>query len=192
MDRLGISGRKLLPAEFDLRIVLERYRVMVQEAFKNPGRLKPLDIDRILNDPIFRQWEDAKSSSIMLLHGNTALTKTDYSWLSPATFHLIDRYSQQQIPAFFHLCHDKIFMESDTPLHVIVSSLIYQVLRSRPSVLQSVPLYQDMSSTFSDPAWRTASFRKFLDILIKRWIRGPKYTCSWTEWIESRGAETAS
>lgn len=164
-ERLGTLKRKLLLGRPDPLNILEQYSSMIRVAFKNPGRLRNLNFDQVIDDNAFRHWESAKVSSMILLHGTTALTKTDYSWLSPAVFRLVDRYRDQHKPVFFHFCHDRAFMEPDTPVQVVLSSLIYQVLVANPSVLHDVSLYQELCLKFSDSEQHASLAQTALDVL---------------------------
>ncbi|KAL8834561.1 MAG: hypothetical protein Q9170_003689 [Blastenia crenularia] len=166
-ERLGILKMKLLVDQICPRGMPATYGALIHEAFKNPGRLKNLSIDRITQDDTFRHWENARGSSMMLLHGTTAITKGDFSWLSPLVLHLIERYQDQRKLVFFHFCHDRTFMEPDTPLQDVLSSIIYQVLAARPSMLLDVSLYQELMSQSSDPNWHSISPEIILDSLIK-------------------------
>ena len=132
--------------------VLDTYSVAVREAFKNPGRLKLLNFHHLIQEESFKNWESNSNSSLFLLHGRTAITKTDYSWLSPTVFDLIGRYRDQHCVVIYHLCHDRVFMEQDTSSSVVISSLIYQLLKANTSILDQ-SRYQEFSRKFSDPAW---------------------------------------
>ncbi|KAI4142990.1 MAG: hypothetical protein L6R39_004752 [Caloplaca ligustica] len=166
-ERLGTLRRKYLLGKPDPQMVLEQYSSNLKEAFKNPGRLRNLNIDQILDDNAFARWENANASSMILLHGTTAIKKGDYSWISPAVSRLIARYRDQHKSVFFHLCHDSAFMEQDTPLQVIFSSLIYQFLEANPSVLHETSMYQELCSKFSDAEQNASPAQTALDVLKK-------------------------
>lgn len=138
---------------YDANDVLDTYSVAVREAFKNPGRLKLLNFHHLTQEESFKNWESNSNSSLFLLHGRTALTKTDCSWLSPTIFDLIGRYRDQRSVVIFHLCHDRVFMEKDTPSSVVISSLIYQLLEANTTILDQSK-YEELSRKFLDPRWR--------------------------------------
>ena len=88
---------------------------------------------------------------MMLLHGRTAVTKTGYSWLSPATFELIAQRRAQRQLVIFGLCQNQPFREKDVPAHAVLSSLISQLLGAKASILRDDSRYHELSRKFSDP-----------------------------------------
>ena len=154
---LSVLKGLLLPDGHDPSDTLERYSSEVREAFKNPGRLKLLNVDQLMQETTFRQWEDSRKSCMMLLRGRTAFTARDYSYLSPATFHLIDLYRTQGRHVIFNCCHDRIFMSPDTPAHAVLSSLVYQMLQTHSSVLRDHVRFEDLRRRFAEPTWRSPS-----------------------------------
>ena len=152
---LSILKDKLLPDGYDPSITLVKYSSDVMESFKNPGRLSLLNFDRLINERVFKEWEESSRSCILLLHGRTAITTRDYSWLSPATFRLVESYRAENRLVLFHCVHDKVHMEQDIPAHVVLSSLVYQLLSARLSILRDQPQFEDLSRKISDPKWRT-------------------------------------
>lgn len=48
-------------------------------------------------------------------------------------------------------------MENDTPVHVVLSSLVYQMLEAKPSFLRNQPRFEDLKRQFDDPTWRSSS-----------------------------------
>ncbi|KAG7005473.1 hypothetical protein G7Y79_00019g046530 [Physcia stellaris] len=143
-ERLQILKAKLLPNGFDPRDELDRYSSAVRETFKNPVKIQNLNINRVVEDSAFSRWENSRKSTLMLLHGSTAITRGDYSWLSPSVFHLITHYRQQGKTALFHCCHNSVFMEEDTPVHAVISSL--EIISKSSS-----PQWQESSS---NDAWK--------------------------------------
>ena len=154
---LGILKSQLLPDSHDPNDTLSRYSSEVRQSFRNPGRLNLLNVDQLMQEPIFKQWENSRKSSMMLLQGRTAITPPDYSWLSPVTFRLIDLYRTQNCLVIFHCCHDRVFMERDTPAHVVVSSLVYQVLDAQSSVLRDQQRFEELKRKLSDRSWSASS-----------------------------------
>ena len=92
---------------------------------------------------------------MMLVHGKTAVTKTGYSWLSPAILQLITQLRTQKQRVIFGLCQVEPFMEKDLPRYAVLSSLISQLLEINASILRDDTRYQKLIRTFSDPVWRT-------------------------------------
>ena len=90
----------------------------------------------------------------MLVHGKTAVTKTGYSWLSPAILQLITQLRSQKQRVIFGLCQVESFMEKDVPAYAVLSSLISQLLEENTSILRDDTRYQKLTRSFSDPAWR--------------------------------------
>ena len=154
---LSILKKILLQDSPDPSDVLTRYSEEVRECFRNPGRLSHLNVDQFTQETPLRQWEDSQKSCMILLQGRTAITTRDYSYLSPATFHLIDWYRRQRCRVIFHCCHDKVFMDKDTPLHVVLSSLIYQMLDAESPILRDQLRFEKLKQQVSDPAWRSGS-----------------------------------
>ena len=168
-ERLEILKARLLPNCFDPHAELERYSSAVLETFKNPVRIQNLNVNRVVEDPAFSRWENSRKSSLMLLHGTTAITRGDYSWLSPSVFHLITHYQQQGKTVLFHCCHNSVFMEKDTPIHAVISSLVYQVLESTPILLRDGSRFQEIMSKSSSPQWHESSSNdawKVLQVLL--------------------------
>ncbi|KAL8791721.1 MAG: hypothetical protein Q9195_005658 [Heterodermia aff. obscurata] len=152
--RLGELKVKLLQGNPTPKEILEQYSSAVSGAFKNPGRLRNLNVNDIIQNETYTNWEKYKKSSIMLIHGTTELKRGDYSWLSPATFHFIRHFNDQHRLVLFHCCHDRNFMESDTPFHLVLSSLIFQILEAQPAVLRDGSQYHELLTKVSDPAWQ--------------------------------------
>lgn len=144
----------LLPDGYDPRRALEQYSSDVKQAFENPGRLRLLNIDEFKEEAAFDCWEKSAKSHILLLRGSTVVTTVDFSWLSPAVLHLIDQYRAKDRLVVSYCCHDRVHMEKDTPLHVVLSSLIYQLLEAKASILQDRPRFEELKQKFSDPKWR--------------------------------------
>ncbi len=145
---------KLLPGGYDTNAVFEEYSILVGESFRNTGRLTPLNIDRLMRNRSVKEWEENRKGCMLLLFGRTENTYTDYCWLSPAVFHLINLYRGQNRVVIFHCCHDRVFMESDTQAQAVLSSLVYQLLQAKAMILRDQPRYQELYRRFSDPMWR--------------------------------------
>ena len=56
-------------------------------------------------------------------------------------------------------------MESDTPVYVVLSSLIFQILKAQTVVLQDPSHYQELMSKVSDPAWQASSAQSAFEVL---------------------------
>lgn len=56
-------------------------------------------------------------------------------------------------------------MESDTPVYVVLSSLIFQILEAQPAVLRDGSRYQELLSKVSDPAWQASSGQRAFEVL---------------------------
>lgn len=156
---LSILKEQLLPRAYDPNSVLEKYSPLVIDSFRNPGRLTVLNVDRLMRNSSFRKWEENTKASMMLLYGRTGIPTRDYCWLSPAVFHLIKVYRARNHVVIFHCCHDRIFMEQDTQAEVVLSSLIYQLLQAKATILRDQPRYHELNRKFSDPKWRTIPSR---------------------------------
>ena len=146
--------KKLLLDGYDPGRILTQYSSEVMKAFENPGRLIFLNIDDVLNDSAFDHWDRNPESCIMLLRGSTVVTNVDYSWLSPVIFHLIGRYHAQGRTVVFNCCHTRLHMDKDTPIHAVISSLVYQLLEAKKSVLQDRSRFQELKQNFSDSQWQ--------------------------------------
>lgn len=151
---LNTLKEHLLPDGHEPRRALDQYISDVKQAFENPGRLRLLNMDEFEEEAAFNGWEKSAESHMLLLRGSTVVTTVDYSWLSPAVFHLIDLYRAQYRVVIHHCCHARVHMEKDTPIHVVLSSLIYQLLAAKIAILQDRPRYQELKQKFSDPKWR--------------------------------------
>ena len=154
---LGLLREKLLPVgSGDPKDMLVQYSSEVGAVFRNIQRLQSFTFDRLEQEENYRAWSSSRASCMMLLHGKTAVTKTGYSWLSPAIFHGIAQLRAQNRLAIFYLCQDQSFMEKDVPAHVVLSGLILQLLDAKTSILRDEVRYQTLSHSFSDEAWRAA------------------------------------
>ena len=164
-QRLGELKAKLLQGKFTPNDTLDKYSSAVSEAFKNPGRLRNLDVNNVTQNETYISWKNYKKSSIMLIHGTTEIKKGDYSWLSPAIFHFIRHFKDQHKFVIFHCCHDRNFMEADTPVYVVLSSLIFQILQTQTAVLRDGSQYQELFSKVSNPAWQASSAQSAFEVL---------------------------
>lgn len=163
--RLGELKLKLLQGNRTPNDTLNKYSLAVSEAFKNPGRLRNLDVNNITQNETYINWQNFKKSSILLIHGTTELKKGDYSWLSPAIFHFVRHFHDQHRLVLFHCCHDTNFMESDTPVYIVLSSLIFQILETQTAVLRDGTLYQELLSKVTDPAWQASAAQSAFEVL---------------------------
>ena len=148
---------RLLPDGHHPRDTLDRYSAAVNEAFERPGRLRFLNINELMEDQRLDRWRKAAKSCILLLRGSTLVTTVDYSWLSPAFFHLVDRFLAQDRVVIFHCCHDRVHMDSDTPAYVVLSILVFQLLEAETNVLQDRTKYEELVQDISNPKWRANS-----------------------------------
>ena len=164
-QRLAELKVKLLQGKYTPNAIVNKYSSAVSEAFKNPGRLRNLDVNSITQNETYINWETYRKSSILLIHGTTELKKGDYSWLSPAIFYFIRHFNHQHRFVLFHCCHDTNFMESDTPVYVVLSSLIFQILEARTAMLQDSSQYQELLSKTSGPAWQASSAQTAFEVL---------------------------
>ena len=166
---LAVLRPYLLPDTYDPNDVLNRYSSEVRQSFRNPGRLTLMNVDQFMQEAVFKQWENSRKSCMILLQGRTAITSPDYSWLSPVTFRLIDMYRAQSCLVIFHCCHDRVFMEQDTPVYPVLSSLVYQVLDARSAILRDQQRFKELRGKFSDRSWRAnsakAAFTVFSELL---------------------------
>ncbi|CAD6575977.1 MAG: hypothetical protein ASARMPREDX12_007665 [Alectoria sarmentosa] len=153
---LGLLKGKLLPeGNRDPDDLLAQYTREVGAAFRNIQRLSTFSFARLVQEESYSAWDGSRASCMMLLHGRTAVTKTEYSWLSPAIFPLIEQRRAQNRLVIFHLCQDRSVMENDVPAHAVLSSLISQLLAAKASVLRDEARYQDLNRKIFDPSWRT-------------------------------------
>ena len=162
---LSVLKPHLLPETYEPSEVLSRYSSQVKQFFRNPGRLSLLNVDELMQEAVFKQWDDSRKSCIMLLQGRTAITSGDYSWLSPATFQVIDLHHTQDCLVISHCCHDQIFMEQDTRIHFVLLSLVYQVLDARSSILRDQQRFGELRRKFSDRSWRANSAKEAFTVL---------------------------
>lgn len=79
-ESLSVLRNKLLRDGPDPTVIVNKYSSELREGFKNSGRLSVLNVDQLVDNAAFRQWEDSRKSSIMLLQGKTAITTRDYSF----------------------------------------------------------------------------------------------------------------
>ena len=56
-------------------------------------------------------------------------------------------------------------MESDTPVYIVLSSLIFQVLEAQTAVLRDGSWYQELLSKVSDPTWQASSAQSAFEVL---------------------------
>ena len=159
---LTLLKEKLLPGDNrNPTDVLVQYSSEVTAAFRNIQRLRTFKNDQFVQEKSYRAWDNSRVSCMMLLHGRTAVTKTNYSWLSPVIFQLIAQYHARKHLVIFHFCQDQPFMEKDVPAHTVLSSLIAQlldaVLDARVRILRDETGYQELKRKFSDPSWRATS-----------------------------------
>jgi len=162
---LSLLKDQLLPDGYEPNTVLDRYSSEVRESFKNPGRLVLFNMNDFVEGPDFRHWEEYSKPCMMLLHGRTAITNRDYSWLSPAVFGLIERCRVQDRLVIFHCCHDRVFMEQDIAAHVVISSLVYQLLIAKSLILRSQPRFEELRRKFADPSWCASSAKVAFAVL---------------------------
>lgn len=158
------KGKLPLSGDFDPAHILEDDISEIREAFRNLPRVSPFNPDLLELSNQFADWEKSEKACMMLLHGRTAAPKGNCSWLSPATFRLIERYRSQGDTVVSHFCH-RSNMEKDTPAYVVISSLIYQLLDSQASMLRDEAHYQKLSRMLSDPGWRTIRPQIAFDVL---------------------------
>ncbi|MCJ1437026.1 hypothetical protein MMC27_006411 [Xylographa pallens] len=156
---LAILKAKLLPNDYDLGRVINEYRIMVNNAFRTLPRISPFNVDRLLQEDTFKHWETNGRSCMMLLSGKTAATRTDFSWLTPATMYLADQCREKSQLTAIHYCHDEAFMEEDVPAQNVLSSIIYQLLETRMTILRDQSRYQALSDRISDAAWRAPDLK---------------------------------
>ncbi|KAL8948420.1 MAG: hypothetical protein Q9222_005398 [Ikaeria aurantiellina] len=141
---------------------LKDYRNEVRERLRNIPKVTPLKFDSLLQNPQFCEWEGSQRSCMMLLHGKTVNPRGGCSWLSPATFHLIDRYHDQM--TVFHTCHEAA-MEKDTQLHTVISSLIYQLVEAKASILRDERRHQELGRKIIDRGWTASNAGKAFEVL---------------------------
>lgn len=154
---LNVLKVHLLPDGYDPRRALERYSSDVKQAIENPGRLRFLEMDEFKEfkeNAAVSRWEKSMTSHMLLLQGLTTVTTVDFSWLSPAVHHLIAQYRAMNHVVVSHCCHDRVHMEKDTPVNFVLSSVMYQLLEAKASILHYRPNFEDLKQKFSDPKWR--------------------------------------
>lgn len=165
---LGLLKEKLLPeTNRNPNHVLAQYSAEVEAAFANVQRLQSFNFDRLVQEESYSAWDASRASCMMLLHGRTAVTGSDYSWLSPAVFQLVAQQRARKQIVIFAFCQDHIFMEKDVPAHVILSSFISQLLEAKPSILRDEARYQHLAQRISDPAWRDTQAEVPFDVLLE-------------------------
>ena len=148
------SLKRLLGEHHDPKEVLAQYSSKISLVFQNIQRLKTFSFDRLVQEESYSAWERSRTSCMMLLHGRTALTKTTYSWLSPALFGLVSPTHDHQRLVVFYMCQVESHMEKDVPAHTVLSGLVAQLLDAKASILRDQSRYDALSRAFSDPAWR--------------------------------------
>ena len=153
---LGRLKVRLLPEGHDNHRALEEYSSVLQNTFRNLQRISSLNPEQLTQEDEFRNWEILNRSSLMVLYGKTAVTRTDLSWLSPMIPYLIDHYRSMEQMVAFHLCQDQTFMEPDTPAHAVMSNIIYQLIAAKPTILRNQSRYQEIYESVSDPGWRVS------------------------------------
>ncbi|KAL8714530.1 MAG: hypothetical protein Q9220_001478 [cf. Caloplaca sp. 1 TL-2023] len=154
----------LLPDTFEASQRLEDYKHEVRERLRNIPKVTPLKFDSLLQNREFCDWEGSQRSCIMLLHGKTVNARGGCSWLSPATFNLVDRYRDQKRTTIFHTCHEAA-MVKDIPLHTVVSSLVYQLLEAKASILRDERRHQELGRKIIDRGWTAPRAGKAFEVL---------------------------
>ncbi|MCJ1383605.1 hypothetical protein MMC17_006719 [Xylographa soralifera] len=162
---LAALKAKLVPKDYDSERDFDDYRIMVSNAFKNLPRKSPLDVDHLLQEITFKHWETSGRSCMMLLSGKTAATRTDFSWLTPATLYVADQCRENSRLTAIHCCHDEAFMEEDVPAQTVLSSIIYQLLEAKVTILRDQSRYQALSARISDAAWRASDLKAQFAVL---------------------------
>ena len=143
----------LLGEHHDPKEALAQYSSKISLAFQNLRRLKTFSFDRLVQEESYSAWDRSPNSCVMLLHGTTAVTKTTYSWLSPALFELVPPTDDHQRLVVFHMCQVESYMEEDVPAHTVLSGLVAQLLDAKASILRDQQRYEELSRALSDPAW---------------------------------------
>jgi hypothetical protein len=101
------------------------------------------------------KWSGSSTSALFFLHGPTAnesrleLAATTYSWLSPAALYVAQSISQTEKALLaYYCCHPEVRAEKRRT-SVVLSTLIYQLLSQRPSILrQKKGHYYELATHF--------------------------------------------
>ena len=155
----------LLGEHHDPKEVLAQYSAKISLAFRNIQRLKAFRFDRLVQGEKYSAWDHSPIACMMLLHGRTAVTKTTYSWLSPALFGLVSPTHDHQRLVVFHTCQVESFMEEDITAHSVLSGLVAQLLTAKASILREQSRYEALSRAFSESAWRASRPEKAFAVL---------------------------
>ncbi|KAF1994267.1 hypothetical protein P154DRAFT_527175 [Amniculicola lignicola CBS 123094] len=142
-DRLDIIRRLLRLDVKDVQDHIDEYELQLDDTFGSIKRLPAFDVDAALvSRPEFQDWREHDTPTVFLLHGATvAPDDTSFSWLSPACTRLIrdpdsilrSRNRKRMPLVMYHV--NKISdwdseSVSKTPLALVLSKLIYQVVAS--------------------------------------------------------------
>ena len=109
---------------------------------KKSTRYEQMTPELLQSQAAYIKWSGSSTSALFFLHGPTAnesrleFAATTYSWLSPAASYVAQTISQNEKALLaYYCCHPEVRAEK-RQTSVILSTLIYQLLSHRPSILR--------------------------------------------------------
>lgn len=119
---------------------LKDYEELLHETFGTMRKWPAFDVQcDLFAHGVFKKWRTSKNSNLMILHGSTIYPEqTELSWISPAALRLVSDFEEifqddppVMIRHFCRLTESGAAPPERIPLHMVLSSLIFQIVRSR-------------------------------------------------------------
>lgn len=146
---------------------VEEYRQSLWNPAGSPKHYEKFKFETISLNPRFSRWMESNQSSLLLAMGETRNLRTDFSWLSPSAFELMDmlKNSSRNVASCF--IQTSTWMEQKRESHLILTSIIWQLIESKSSAVADPLFRKDIKKAMEHPDWRQKDPKLPCQLLMK-------------------------
>ncbi len=139
------------------------YRKLLQQAFpagvtRQQPRTKLLAQAELEREEMYREWRESLQSCILLLYGKNwsgDVSTTTLNWLSSAACIVAEQCRTTDHIVAHYFCQVDYLVKKDERVSIqeLISSVLYQILAHRPTLLSSGEVLQTLKETLSSKDW---------------------------------------
>jgi hypothetical protein len=141
------------------------YIKALEEPSGSPKHYQSFNFDLLLSHPSYIRWKETNQSSVLILRGKTIAQRDGHSWLSRSILWL-SKELKDCGPLTYFVQTDP-WRHSAPPAHLVLTNIIWQLLKSKPKVLTEPGVKIDIEQEMQHTRWKAKKPQSPCEILTK-------------------------